>query len=182
MITPQRFEAAPDFEEYLTTVEKYADLWHSVYERSRIPDEYVDRIHALGRNWHLLALSEDWCGDAVNVVPVVARLAELAGNLDMRVLGRDANPDIMDAHLTGTSRSIPVFILLDSQFMECGWWGPRPSELQAWVLGEGQVLPKPERYREIRRWYARDQGRSILAEVVARLEFCATRSRVARAG
>jgi hypothetical protein len=52
-------------------------------------------------------LSEDWCGDAVNSVPYLARLAELAPNLDLRVLARDENPDLMDAHLTRGSRSIP---------------------------------------------------------------------------
>ena len=157
-------------------VEKNAELWRSIYERTRIPDSYVDRVHALGRSWHLLALSEDWCGDAVNVVPVVAKLADLAGNLDVRVLGRDANPDIMDAHLTGASRSIPVIILLDAHFDECGWWGPRPLELQSWVLGPGRSLEKTERYREIRRWYARDQGRAILEEVVSKFEVCAARA------
>lgn len=177
MITPDRFEAAPDFQEYLATVEKNSDLWHSIYERARIADSYVDRVHALGRHWHLLVLSEDWCGDAVNIVPVIAKLADLAGNLDVRVLGRDANPDIMDAHLTGASRSIPVIILLDAHFDECGWWGPRPSALQAWVLGPGQSLEKSERYREIRRWYARDQGRAILEEVVTRFEICAQRAK-----
>lgn len=176
MITAERFEAAPDFHEYLATVEKNAELWHSIYERVRIADSYVDRVHALGRNWHLLALSEDWCGDAVNALPVVAKLADLAGNLDLRVLGRDANPDIMDAHLTGASRSIPVIILLDAQFNECGWWGPRPLELQTWVLGPGQALDKTERYRETRRWYARDQGRAILDEVVSKFEVCAARA------
>ena len=79
----------------------------------------------------------------------------------------------MDAHLTGTSRSIPVVILLDADYRECGWWGPRPRELQAWVLGDGQTLPASERYREVRRWYARDQGRAILDEVVGFLEACA---------
>ncbi|MGH7713649.1 MAG: thioredoxin family protein, partial [Gemmatimonadaceae bacterium] len=41
------------------------------------------------------------------------------------VLSRDANPDIMNAHLTGRPRSIPVVIALDGNRMEHGWWGPR---------------------------------------------------------
>src|SRR3712207_8531646 len=51
--------------------------------------------------------------------------------------------------------SIPVVILLDDDYVERGWWGPRPTELQTWVVGAGQALDKAERYREIRRWYAR---------------------------
>ena len=76
--------------------------------RARSDDDYVRRASSLPGDWHLLVLSEDWCGDAVNTVPVVAKLAERCPNLDLRVLARDANLDIMDAHLTGRSRSIPV--------------------------------------------------------------------------
>ncbi len=76
----------------------------------------------------------------------------------------------MDAHLTGTSRSIPVVIVLDDQFQERGWWGPRPTVLQQWVLGEGHSLEKDARYREIRTWYARDKGRTTLEGVLAVME------------
>ena len=77
----------------------------------------------------------------------------------------------MDTHLTnGTSRSIPVVIVLDADFEERGWWGPRPKALQERVAAEWKQLEKPERNKEIRRWYAVDKGRTILAEVVALLE------------
>lgn len=175
MITAQRYAAAQSFADFLATVVKNADLWRGVAARARVPDEIVRHVASLGGRWHLLVLSEDWCGDAVNTVPVVAKLAELAPNLDLRILARDQNPDIMDAHLTGTSRSIPVVIVLDDELRERGWWGPRPTELQRWVLGPGQALEKSERYRETRRWYARDGGATTLAEVVAVLDRAAGR-------
>lgn len=167
----ERWQAAPTFAEWLPTAQMNADLWQAVYKLAQVPDEFVARAVArAGGAWHLLVLSEDWCGDAVNSVPVVQRLVERVPTLDLRILGRDANPDVMDAHLTGTSRSIPVVIMLDSEFRELGWWGPRPSELQAWVLGPGRALSTDDRYREIRRWYARDRGRAILDEVVRMVE------------
>ena len=103
-----RWQAAPTFEEWLPTAQKNADLWQAVYRRATVPDDLVARAAALGGPWHLLVLSEDWCGDAVNSVPLVQRLVERVPGLDLRILGRDANPDIMDAHLTGRSRSVPV--------------------------------------------------------------------------
>ena len=166
----ERYLGAPEFEDMLAAAQKNAELWAAVWRRAVVPDEYVRRIASLGGAWHLLLLSEDWCGDAVNTVPVVAKLAELSPNVDLRVLARDENRDLMDAHLTGRSRSIPVVIALDEQFRERGWWGPRPSALQTWVLGEGRALEKDERYRRIRAWYARDRGRSTLEEVVRMLE------------
>ena len=109
----------------------------------------------------------------MNAVPYLARRAELAPNLDLRVLPRDQNLDLMDAHLTGGARSIPVVLVYDDAFAEHGWWGPRPSELQAWVMGPGQALEKEARYKEVRTWYARDRGRSTLGEFVALLEHIA---------
>jgi hypothetical protein len=92
--------------------------------------------------------------------------------MDLRILARDQNPDIMDAHLTGTSRSIPIVILLNEKFRECGWWGPRPFALQRWVKEEGMTLPKEDRYHYIRTFYARDRGLTTAGEIVDMLEDC----------
>ncbi len=162
-----RFENAPTFREYLDRVEANRELWHAVYRKVRVPDDVVRQAQEIPARFRIVALSEDWCGDAVNSLPVVARLAEAAG-WDMRVLKRDENDDLMSTHLTGKSRSIPVVILYDEHFTERGWWGPRPRELQEWVLGEGSRLPPAERYKEVRRWYARDRGRSTLDELLER--------------
>jgi hypothetical protein len=170
MTLRDRFLGAPEFAEMLATAEKNADLWDAVWRRATVPDEYLKRVAALRGARHLLVLSEDWCGAAANTVPVVAKLAELSRNLDLRVLARDENLDLMDAHLTGTSRSIPVVIALDDEFRERGWWGPRPAALQEWVLGPGQALEKDARYKQVRGWYARDRGRTTLEEVVGMLE------------
>ena len=173
MITQERYEAAAGFPAYLASVQKHAELWQAIYAKSRVPADIVERVAKLPGGRRLLVLSEDWCGDAVNIVPLVARLQEACPSIaDMRVMPRDQNLDIMDAHLTGTSRSIPVVILLDDNFSECGWWGPRPADLQQWIMGAGQELPSDERYREARRWYARDGGRTTLDEITRLLERC----------
>ncbi|MDH3222311.1 MAG: thioredoxin family protein [Gemmatimonadota bacterium] len=166
-----RFESGLTFDELLHTVRKNKELWNDVYSRAQAPEDIVAAVRELTGHWHLLALSEDWCGDAVNLLPVLARLAEQADNIDLRILSRDENPDLMDAHLTeGRSRSIPVVMALDADFQERGWWGPRPAPLQDWVTREGLALESGPRYREIRRYYARDKGRTFLAEIVALLQ------------
>ncbi len=162
----RRFDEAPTFEEYLEGVEKNEELWHGVYGRVRLPEDLVAEARSVPGSWYLVALSEDWCGDAVNTLPVIARFADEAG-WDLRVLSRDDNPDLMDTHLTnGRSRSIPVVIVYDEHFQEVGWWGPRPGEIQAWVMDEGLSMPSPERYKVVRRWYAKDRGRTTLKELL----------------
>ena len=110
-----RWENALAFQAFLETARSHTDLWHEIYRRARIPGELLQRAATLERRWKLLVLSEDWCGDAVNTVPVAARLAELSGTMELRILARDQNPDLMDTHLTGTSRSIPVIMALDTR-------------------------------------------------------------------
>ena len=171
-----RYETALTFEQYVATAQKNQDLWRDVYRLATVAPAIIDRINAIRCRRHLVILVEDWCGDAVNVVPPIVRLAESAERLDVRLLGRDANPDIMNAHLTNGSRSIPVVIVLDEQLVECGWWGPRPTELQQWVIDVGLAMPSAERYRHVRAWYARDHARTTLDEVVTLIEQCTTTS------
>ncbi|MCR4341213.1 MAG: thioredoxin family protein [Gemmatimonadaceae bacterium] len=170
MTLRERYYSAPTFDAFLEGVETNSDLWHAIARRASVPDDVIARVEATGQRWHLLVLTEDWCGDGVNVLPYIAKLADGAANLDLRILARDANPDLMDGHLTGQSRSIPVVILLDSSFTERGWWGPRPRELQQWVLGPGSSMPKADRYRDIRRWYVQDRGFAVLNGIVSIIE------------
>jgi hypothetical protein len=176
----ERFAQAPTFEQFLPTATENVDLWHKMWERAQVPEALIARVEALPGRWNLLVLSADWCGDASNTVPPVARLAERARNLDLRLLDRDENLDLMDEHLTnGTARSIPVVMVLDEDFREHSWWGPRPGALQEWVVTEGMALPKDERYLRIRRWYAQDKGMTTLEEIVLLLEDAAAMRRAA---
>ena len=173
MITKARYYEGETFAEFMTRPIRSKEMWVALSHRLTIPIEISARVEALHGQWHLLVLSEDWCGDSINIVPIVAKLTESVSNMDMRILSRDENLDIMDTHLTGgKSRSIPIVILLNPKFEECGWWGPRPRELQKWVVEEGMSLPKDERYRQIRTFYARDKGLTTMSEIVEMLEEC----------
>jgi hypothetical protein len=178
VITKARYYEGETFAELMARPIMNHELWVALYKRVTIPIEISARVEALGGHWHLLVLSEDWCGDTINIVPLVAKLTESVSNMDMRILARDENLDIMDSHLTGTSRSIPIVILLNQKFQECGWWGPRPRALQKWVLEKGMLLPSDERYREIRTFYARDHGLTTMQELVEMLEECCVRGPV----
>jgi hypothetical protein len=123
-------------------------------------------VSAIPGSCRLLVLVEDLCGDAVNTVPVLARLDERVPNLSLLIMKSDEHPDLMYAHLTSGKRAIPVVMVLDEDFREVGWWGPRPRELQDWATSLGLTLAKPDRYRELRRWYAQDRGRTTVEEVV----------------
>lgn len=178
-VNQARFEKALPFDTFLGATVENRDLWHATARRIQIPLDTLARAEKIPGRWHLLVIADDWCGDAVNSVPYIARLAELVPDWELRVIGREVDPELMDAHLTNTSRSIPVVILLDEQFGECGWWGPRPAELQKWVLGPGMEMETGPRYREVRRWYARDRGHTTLDELLSLMEESARQRRAA---
>lgn len=162
---------AMTLDQFIEKAEVNQDLWRAVLARASVPEDVTERLGDLPAARHLLVLLEDWCGDAVNTVPVLARLAEALPQLELRVVRRDEHPHLMDTHLSGTSRAIPVVILLDENFQELGWWGSRPAPLQAWFTSpEAQALETSDRYRELRRWYARDRGLTTLEEVSALIE------------
>lgn len=170
VVTAERFAAAADFETYVNSLESKGDLWRALYRTLPLPEDLVERARAIAGNWRLLLLSEDWCSDAVSSLPLVARLAEQVPSLEVRILPRDENEDLMQLHLTRETRSIPVVMILDGSLTEVGWWGPRPAQLQTWMEGEARALPKEERGKQKRAWYARDRGRTALEEVVRLLE------------
>lgn len=171
LITAERYFGAPTFGEYVSATVKNHDWWLATYRLAKLGEEHVAQARALKAKWRLLALSEDWCGDAVNILPFLARLTDAAPDrVELRILGRDANPDIMTAHMTGKSRSIPVVIALDHQFVEHAWWGPRPLSLQQQVMGDWRELSKDDRRLRIRIWYARDHGRETLREMLELLQ------------
>jgi hypothetical protein len=148
-------------------IREHKDLWAAVWARSVVPAWATEQAAALPPR-RLMVISEDWCGDASNSVPVIARFAEAAPSVEIRVVKRDENPELMDRYLTAGARSIPLVVVLDGDFRPIGRWGPRPAELQALVLREkaAALRPMDDIYREVRRWYARDRGESTLRELL----------------
>lgn len=178
-----RFRDGLTFGEMLAAATSNAELYASIRARAQVPPALVARIANTGRSWHLLALSEDWCGDSANLLPVVAALADAASELTLRIVSRDGNPDLMDAHLTnGVARAIPVVLVLDDAFEERGWWGPRPAAIQRWAeSAEARAMTKDDRYLELRTRYARDRGLSTMEEIVAIIERAARQDNAERA-
>ncbi len=160
------WDEALTFDAFVTACKaEHCGLWEGVYKLARVPEWAVTAVPP-GTQRKLLVIAEDWCGDASNTVPIIARLASQTPGLELRILMRDRYPEVMDRYLTNGSRSIPIVIVLDESFIEIGHWGPRPSELQAWVMANRATMPKSELYPLVRKWYARDRGETTNRELL----------------
>lgn len=159
------WDQGKSFGEFVAVAGTHRDLWEGLHRIARLPD-WAEGATA-GRQLRLLVLAEDWCGDASNSIPFLAKWAEQASGVELRIIRRDEHPEVMDRYLTNGSRSIPIIIVLDQDFAELGHWGPRPGVLQEWVLQNKGSVPKAELYPQIRKWYARDRGETTLREILA---------------
>ncbi len=158
------------FDRFIAQVQKYSDLWNVTRDTASVDDSAREAVAQITVPLRLLVLLEDWCRDATHTIPYIARLIECNPLIEMRLVLRDQNDTIMDAHLSDGARSIPVLIVLDETGVERGWWGPRPAPLQAWAMGEGATLEPVERYTQIRTWLAHDKGATAVSEVLSLLQ------------
>ena len=87
-------------------------------------------LAALPRRVRVVAIAEDWCGDVVRQVPVLARMAEKAPNLQVRFISRAQHPDVFARFLTNGGEAIPRFVFVADNGVECGNWGPMPGPMK----------------------------------------------------
>ena len=106
-----------------------------VFRTTLISEDLKDIFEKIDRRQLWVVLSEGWCGDAAENLPAIAKLIELTDKIDLRILLRDENPELMEAYLTNGNRSIPKLIVLDDKTKtELFTWGPRPKLFQDMVL------------------------------------------------
>ncbi len=145
-----------------------------------LSQETSERVQLISRPLIMLALTEAWCGDASQIIPVLEKIAQADKKLELRLIYRDQHPDIMDAFLTAGSRSIPKVIFVDPLTTDVlGTWGPRPSEVQAMFMDFKSMeasLPEDERVQfhqkaieSLHSWYAHDKGNRIQIEFMVAL-------------
>jgi thiol-disulfide isomerase/thioredoxin len=85
---------------------------------------------ALPKPVRVLVLSEDWCGDCTDNLPILNRLAEESGKLDVRIVSRDEHLEIMDAFLKYDKfRAIPLILFLDDDGNVIGSLKERPESV-----------------------------------------------------
>lgn len=120
-----------------------------------------------------VVLSEPWCGDAAQNLPIIAAMASLTPKIELKILLRDKFPEIMEQYLTNGGKAIPKLICLDAETgHEFFNWGPRPAPAQQLLHDwrQNPSVPKEEFYKQVQLWYAKDHGKTLQHEFVELLE------------
>ena len=159
--------------DYIHYTELNLKRMQRIAKTTEVQPELAALVQGLPGPQTWLVLTEPWCGDAAQNVPVIALAAALNPEIDLRLVLRDDNLDLMDQHLTNGGRSIPKLIILDPRTdAVLATWGPRPQGAQDMVMAYNHLEVKPpysEFVVEVQKWYAQDKTLSCQHELAALL-------------
>ncbi|MDE3145007.1 MAG: thioredoxin family protein [Bacteroidota bacterium] len=133
--------------------------------------ELVKAVQRIQHHYTWLVLTETWCGDSAQNLPVIAEIAKLnPDNIKLFILLRDENPELMNSYLTNGAKAIPKMIAIDETLgREAFIWGPRPVPAQDLLLNwkknpEGKTWDDFE--KELHSWYAKDKTETLQSEFI----------------
>ncbi len=142
-------------------------------KQTKLNEETLSKTQKIDRDFIWLVLTESWCGDAAQTLPVINKFAEANEKIDLKVLLRDENEELMNQFLTNGSKSIPKLIVVDNNSKEVvGSWGPRSAKASKLVTDykekHGKVDAKLK--TDLQNWYNEDRGAQIEMEMLELIE------------
>lgn len=136
-------------------------------KKLQLSESQTSTFNEVGMKQTWLVITESWCGDAAQTIPVLNKLAETSENIELRIILRDEHPELMDNFLTNGTRSIPKLIILDSDREVVTSWGPRTAAATKLVTDYKEKFGKidAEFKTQLQKWYNTDKGVSIINEL-----------------
>lgn len=136
---------------------------------TKLSEETIAEVKAYNGNVTWLVLTESWCGDAAQTMPVINKIAALNDNISLKVVLRDENEALMNEFLTNGGKSIPKLIAIDNTSGNViGDWGPRPSKATKLVndykAEHGKLTP--EFKQDLQVWYNKDKGQNTVEDLL----------------
>ncbi len=154
-------------EEYLNYTQLNVQRMNRWDKTCEIYPEFQEFLKTIHQKIYMIVLTEAWCGDTANLVPVFEKIHLVnPDKISFLLLLRDENPEVMDDNLTNGSRSIPKLIFLNENLDKLATWGPRPApltqQIQEW---KAQGLTYKDYADKVQLWYAKDKSLSTQKEI-----------------
>ncbi|MFT5242164.1 MAG: hypothetical protein ACJA1H_000809 [Glaciecola sp.] len=135
----------------------------------KVSEEIEEKVSGFKGNITWLVITESWCGDAAHVLPVLHKIVNLSPNIDLKLVFRDENLELMDQFLTNGGRAIAKLIMIDNITGNVlNTYGPRPTEATKLVNDYKEIHGKltPEFKEDLQGWYNKDKGQNVMSDVV----------------
>ena len=159
--------------ELQTYIELNQHRMNRLDKKVALSPEIIESIASINEKTYWIVLTEHWCGDAAQILPVLSKIAEKSeGKIELKLIYRDENLELMDEFLTNGGRAIPKLIQLNDQLEIKNHWGPRPQSAQELVIHLKSNPETASTYSEqLHKWYAQDKQLEIQKEVATLLQF-----------
>ena len=135
----------------------------------KITDENSRKLKSLDSEYIWLVISEGWCGDAAQLLPIINKMALQSDNIDLRIVLRDENEELMNLFLTNKSKAIPILIVIDKKTGSVlGNWGPRPKGAADLIVDYKKQFGVVDETvkNNLQLWYLHDKGLSTQEELI----------------
>lgn len=135
----------------------------------KFSEAIIEQLKKIDQEITFLVLTESWCGDAAQTMPVMQKMAEINNKIDFKVVLRDENLELMNFFLTNGGLSIPKLIILTKNLQVLGDWGPRPKEAAQLVSDykEKHGILTDQLKQDLQIWYTKDKGQSSATDILA---------------
>jgi hypothetical protein len=136
----------------------------------KITDENIVKLNSLNKHYIWLVLTESWCGDAAQILPILHKMA-LGSNekIEMKLVLRDENVELMNHFLTNNGQAIPKLIIIDKATGSVvADWGPRPQGAVNLIENYKEkfgVIDETAK-ADLQLWYLHDKGLSTQNEII----------------
>jgi hypothetical protein len=155
-------------DEYLKFSELNIQRMKRLDKTVTLTEDLNQAINNLKQELICLVITEAWCGDAAQIVPVINKITLNTQKIELKIILRDDNPEVMNQYLTNGAKSIPKVIFLDKHnLQEIYVWGPRPAEIQKVMmeLKSAGVTEHSVISEKIQLAYTKDKTKSIQSEI-----------------
>ena len=140
----------------------------------KITDENIVKLNSLNKHYIWLVLTESWCGDAAQILPILNKMVvQSDGKIDMKLILRDEHEELMNHFLTNKGKAIPKLIIIDKETGSVlGDWGPRPQGAIDLIENYKEKLGVIDETAkaDLQLWYLHDKGVSTQNEIIQLLE------------
>lgn len=142
-----QFAKGLSYEAYLGEgTQAQREAWQAVYNRVSLTADQRALLGGFTREMKCLVVSGIWCGDCVQQMPIVQRIAEASGGkVGVRWFDRDEHPELQQHVRVNGGDRVPVVIFAAEDFEPVGWFGDktltRYRALAASQLGASCPLP-----------------------------------------
>lgn len=138
-------------------------------KKTKLSEVAIKKAQEIEKDFTWLVLTESWCGDAAQTLPILNKFVEANSKIDLKVVLRDENENLMNQFLTNGSKSIPKLIVIDKNSNKVvSSWGPRSKKatklLNDYKEEHGEIDAHIK--KELQYWYNNDKGISIENDII----------------